>query len=326
MPPLFIWSSTHGSKAQLSPRDRYTFNTADTPAQSHKNNTTPKLEFGRSYVSSIFGISVSGQARMVRKGLMMSMIYSFTCLTALALLTGCTADGSLLPETERRFTGRKEQEVNQKQQLNTSALNTALAFGPYRDLATRTTAEPGVQQQQQRNILFSPVGLASALALLSQATGSESRSQALGALGLAVNSTELSVEATISALTNLLRSLTLQEEGAGGGVQRAESDAGAGTEARIGPTARLDVGDGAEDRTGTEDGVGAGGHLRVWSGLHVDGKHSLDYDSFLSGTQHAGPSALNISFETLTKDLQDSDKLELNNYVYFKGSLLLNGC
>lgn len=247
----------------------------------------------------------------------MSVIYSFTCLTALALLTGCTADGPVLPESEKRFTRRKEQEVSQKQQLNASALNSALAFGPYRDLATRPTAEPGVQQQQQQqhNILFSPLGLASALALLSQVTGSESWSQVLGALGLAATSTQQSVEATISALADLIRSLAVQEEGVGGGVQRAESEAGAGTEARIGPTARVDVGDGAED------GVDAGGHIRVWSGLRVEGKHSLDYDSFLSGTQRPGPSALNTSFGTLLKDLQDSDKLELNNYVYFKGSL-----
>lgn len=275
---------------------------------------------------------------MVREGVMISIMYSFTCLTVLALLTGCTADGSVLPKTEKRFTGwlRKEQEVNLRQQLNTSALNTALAYEPYHDLATRTTAEPGVQQQQQRNILFSPLGLASALALLSRVSGSESRSQALEALGLAANSTEQSVEATISALTNLLHNLTLQEGGVEGGVQRAESEAGAGTEARIGATAGVeirgvdggnttDVDDGAEGRTGTEDGFHAGGQLRVWSGLHVHGKRSLDYESFLSGTQHPGTSAFNISFETLMKDLQASDKLELNNYVYFKGSLLLNG-
>lgn len=275
---------------------------------------------------------------MVREGVMISIMYSFTCLTVLALLTGSTADGSVLPKTEKRFTGplREEQEVIRRQQLNTSALNTALAFEPYHDLATRTTAEPGVQQPQQRNILFSPLGLASALALLSRVSGSESRSQALEALGLAANSTEQSVEATISALTHLLHNLTLQEGGVGGGVQRAESEAGVRTEARIGATAgvenggvdagnRTDVDDGAEGRTGTDEGVHAGGQLRVWSGLHVDGKRSLDYESFLSGTQHPGTSAFNISFETLMKDLQASDKLELNNYAYFKGSLLLNG-
>lgn len=336
MPPLFTWSSTHGSKAQ--PRRSIYFQHIDTPAQSQKNNTSPKLEFGRSYVSSTCGISESGQARMVREGVMISIMYSFTCLTVLALLTGSTADGSVLPKTEKRFTGplRKEHEVIRRQQLNTSALNTALAFEPYHDLATRTTAEPGVQHPQQRNILFSPLGLASALALLSRVSGSESRSQALEALGLAANSTEQSVEATISALTHLLHNLTLQEGGVGGGVQRAESEAGVRTEARIGATAgveiggvdagnRTDVDDGAEGRTGTEDGVHAGGQLRVWSGLHVDGKRSLDYESFLSGTQHPGTSAFNISFETLMKDLQASDKLELNNYAYFKGSLLLNG-
>ncbi|XP_070844156.1 alpha-1-antiproteinase-like [Chaetodon trifascialis] len=267
---------------------------------------------------------------MVREGAMIFFMYSFTCLTVLALLRGCTADGSVLPKPEKRFSGPLHEELEVNQQLNTSALNTALAFEPYHDLATRTTAEPGVQQQQQRNILFSPLGLASALALLSQASRSESRSQALEALGLAANSTEQSVEATISALTNLQHSLTLQEGGVGGGAQSAESKAGAGTGAGIGATAgveiggadagnRADVDDGAEGRTGTEDGVHAGGHLKVWSGLHIDGRPSLDYDSFLSRPQHTGPSAFNISFETLMKDLQASDKLELNNYVYFKG-------
>lgn len=193
---------------------------------------------------------------MVREGVMISIMYSFTCLTVLALLTGSTADGSVLPKTEKRFTGplRKEQEVIRRQQLNTSALNTALAFEPYHDLATRTTAEPGVQQPQQRNILFSPLGLASALALLSRVSGSESRSQALEALGLAANSTEQSVEATISALTHLLHNLTLQEGGVGGGVQRAESEAGVRTEARIGATAGVENGGvDAGNRTDVED-------------------------------------------------------------------------
>lgn len=87
--------------------------------------------------------------------------------------------GTVLPKPEKHFSGplQKEQEVNQQQKLNTSALNTALAFEPHHDLATRTTAEPGVQQQQQHNILFSPLGLASAV--LSGVSGSGSRSQAL---------------------------------------------------------------------------------------------------------------------------------------------------
>lgn len=257
-----------------------------------------------------------------------SIMYSFTCLTVLALLVDCTADGSVLP-----FAGplQKEQEVN-RQQLNTSALNTALAFQPYHDLTTRTTAQPGVQQQHRGNILFSPLGLASALALLSRVSGSKSRSQALEALGLEANSTEHSVGATISALTNLLHDLTLQEGGAGGGAQRAETEDGAGTEA--GATTGEETGgavkgnrtvqDGAARRTKTARGH-SGDHLRVWSDLHVGGKHSADYDGTWSGSRHPGTSTFDISFETLSKDLQTSDKLHLNNSVYFKGSLMLRG-
>ncbi|XP_040919839.1 alpha-1-antiproteinase F-like [Toxotes jaculatrix] len=253
---------------------------------------------------------------MARQEARMSVMYSFTVL---ALLTGFIADGSVVPKPEKLFSGllRKEREVKQKQQqqFHTSALNTALAFELYRDLAARTTAEPDVQQQQQHNILFSPLGLASALALLSQVSGSESRSQALEALGLAANSTEKSVEATISALTDLQRSLALQEERSGDGTG---ATAGVETErANAGNRAKAD--DGAEGGAETEDGVHAGSQLRVWSSLHVDGKPSLDYDSFLSRAQHTGPPALNISLETLMKDLQASDKLVLDNYVYFKG-------
>ncbi|XP_033504278.1 serine protease inhibitor A3N-like [Epinephelus lanceolatus] len=262
---------------------------------------------------------------MARKEATMAVMYSFTCLV---LLTGLAADELLPPKPEKLFSRplQKEQEVNQH--LNTSALNTALAFELYRDMATRTAAEPEVQRQP--NILFSPLGLASALALLSRVSGSESRHQALEALGLAANSTEESVEATISALTDLQRSFTEQEGGGGGGVQRAESEAGPGTEDEIGATpgvenggadagSRADVDDGPEGRNGTEDGVHPEGQLRVWSSLHIDGKPSLDYDSFLSRPQHTEPSTLNISFDTLIKDLEASDKLELNNYVYFKG-------
>ncbi|XP_023286059.1 alpha-1-antitrypsin-like protein CM55-MS [Seriola lalandi dorsalis] len=255
---------------------------------------------------------------MARQEAMMSVVYSFTVLALLALLTGFIADGSVAPKPEKLFL-RKDQEVKQQQQqqqqqqLNTSALNTALAFDLYRDLATRTTAEPDVQQQQQHNILFSPWGLASALGLLSQVSGSESRSQALKTLGLAANSTEQSVEATISSLTDLQRSLTLQEGRSGGGI-----GATAGVELeRANAGNRTEGDDGAVGGTGSEDGVCAGGQLRVWSSLHVDGKPSIDYDSFLS--RHPGASAFNVSFETLKKDLQASDKLILNNYVYFKG-------
>ncbi|GLD59582.1 uncharacterized protein AKAME5_001157300 [Lates japonicus] len=94
------------------------------------------------------------------------------------------------------------QEVKQQQQLHTSALYTALAFELHHDLATRTTAEPYVQQQQQHNVSLLDLGPVSAPALLSQTPGSESWIQALEALGLAANSTELSVEAAISALAD----------------------------------------------------------------------------------------------------------------------------
>ncbi|XP_069559143.1 alpha-1-antiproteinase-like [Brachyistius frenatus] len=254
---------------------------------------------------------------MGREAAMMSVVFGCVCLTVLTLLTCSSACRSVAPKPVTVFSWplRREREANQQQQqLNTSALNTALAFGPYHALATRTAAEPGVQQQQQRNILFSPLGLASALTLLCRVSGSDSRSQVLEALGMASNSTEQSVEATISALTDLQRSLTLQE---------AESEGGARTDAGIGGATegvdaghRADAGDGEGNKTGTEDGGHAGGQLKVWSSLHVDGKPSLDYENFLSTP---GPAAFNTSFETLIKNLQDSDKLTLNNYVYFKG-------
>lgn len=265
---------------------------------------------------------------------MVSLMYSLTRLTVLALLTGCTADGLLLTESETSFTGSKpeEPEVNLRQELNTSALNTVLAFEPYHDLAKRNTTEHGVRQQD--NILFSPLGLASAVALLSRVSGSESQRQALEALGLAASSAEHNVETTISTLTSLLRNLTLQGGGVEAGVQRADPKAGAGTEAEdtageeiggVDTGNRADVEKGAEGWTGNEDTVDAGGQLRVWTGLHADGKRLRDFDSFLSGNQHKEPSAFNLSLETLKKDLQVSDRLELNNYVYFKGSLLFNG-
>lgn len=242
---------------------------------------------------------------MARQEAMLSVLYSFAVL---ALLTGFIADGSVAPQPEKFFL-RKDREVKQ-QQLHRSALNTALAFDLYRDLATRTAAEP--------NILFSPLGLASALALLSQVSGSASRSQALKALGLAANSTEQSAEATISALTDLQHNLTLQQRSGGG------SEATAG----VAPDAGNRTGgeDGAVGGTGSEDGARAGGQLRLWTRLNVDGKTSTDYDRFFSRPHHPGSSAFNISFETLKRDLETSDKLILHNYVYFKGSSLCLIC
>lgn len=280
---------------------------------------------------------------MAREDAMMSVVCSFTCVIGLAVLTGLSADGSVLSKSEKLFSRalRGGREVKKEQHLKISALNTALAFETYRDLATGTTTVPGVQQQH--NILFSPMGLASALTLLSQISGSESRSQALQALGLAANSTEQSVEATVSALADLQQSLMLQEGGGGVGVQRAGSAAGAKTEAGIGDTAgggdenNAGVNDGtkgrngtgfsskAEGNTGSKSGVHVGGQFRVWNSLHVDGKPSLDYDSFLSRPQHTGLPTFNNSFDPLMKDLQSSDKLILNNYVYYKGSFLLHG-
>ncbi|XP_044232208.1 alpha-1-antiproteinase-like [Thunnus albacares] len=301
------------------------------PPRRATRTTLPKQEFGRPHVSSTCSVSESGQAGVAREEAMMSVVYSFTCVIVLAVLTGLSADGSVPSKPEKVFSRplRREQEVKQEQQLNISALNTVLAFETYRDLATRATTGPGVQQQH--NILFSPLGLASALALLSQISGSESRSQALEALGLAANSTEQSVEATISALADLQHNLMLQEGGGGVGVQRAESGAGSKTKSGIGATAggaagnNTGVGDGAKGRNGTsfssggKVGVHGGSQLRVWSSLHVDGRPSLDYDSFLSRPQHTRPSIFNISFEALMKDLKGSNKLKLNNYVYFKG-------
>lgn len=258
--------------------------------------------------------------RMARAGTAASVTYGLTCLSVLGLLAGCAADGSAQPGPDKRLGAPQHEEpgVNPLlQQINTSALNTALAFEPYHDLATTSpAAEPGLRQQN--NILFSPLGLASALALLSRVSRSESRSQALEALGLAANWTEKSVEATMSALKHLQHSLGGQE----GGVRRAESEAEAG--AGTGAAARANVGDGAEGGAGREDGVHAGGLFKVWSGLHAEGKPSLDYESFLSRPQQSEASASNISIQTLMKDLQSSDKLELRNYVYFKGSFLPN--
>lgn len=243
----------------------------------------------------------------------MSLRCSFSCLTALTLQMLCVAHGTFGPRAEREFAGPLPQEVHQH--LNTSALNTLLAFEPYRDLASRASAEP--EAQQQRNILFSPLGLASAVVLLSRVSRSESRSRALELLGLAANSTERSVEDAVSSLTDLLRNLTLPEGRGGGGLRGAGSEAGAGTTAGDG--------DGGSDAGGSdaggraEAGAPAGSQLKVWSGLHAGGKQA-DYQSFLS----EGWSGFNRTFDTLQKDLESSDELELNNYAYFKGSSFLN--
>lgn len=239
----------------------------------------------------------------------MSLRCSFTCLTALTLQMLCVAHGTFGPRAEKEFTGPLPQEAHQH--LNTSALNTLLAFEPYQDLASRVSTEP--EARQQRNILFSPLGLASAVVLLSRVSRSDSRSQALELLG---HSTERSVEDAVSSLSDLLHNLTLPEGRGGGGVRGAGSEAGAGTTAGDG--------DGGSDAGGRADaaeaGTRAGSPLKVWSGLHAGGNHS-DYQSFLS----EGWSGFNHTFDTLQKDLESSDELELNNYAYFKGSSFLNG-
>lgn len=236
----------------------------------------------------------------------MSLRCSFSCLTALTLQMLCVAHGTFGPRAEKEFAGPLPQEAHQH--LNTSALNTLLAFEPYQDLA-RASTEP--EAQQQRNVLFSPLGLASAVVLLSRVSRSESRSQAPELLGLAANSTERSVEDAVSSLTDLLHNLTLPEGRGGGGVRGAGSEAGAGTTAGDG--------DGGSDAGGRADAAEAGSQLKVWSGLHAGGKQS-DYQSFLS----EGWSGSNRTFDTLQKDLESSDELELNNYAYFKGSSFLS--
>lgn len=240
----------------------------------------------------------------------MSLRCSFSCLTALTLQMLCVAHGTFGPRAEKEFAGPLPQEAHQH--LNTSALNTLLAFEPYQDLASRVSTEP---EAQQRNILFSPLGLASAVVLLSRVSRSESRSQALELLGLGANSTERSVEDAVSSLTDLLHNLTLPEGRGGGGGRGAGSEAGAGTTAGDG--------DGGSDAGGRADAAEAGTHagsqLKVWSGLHAGGNQS-DYQSFLS----EGWSGFNYTFDTLQKGLESSDELELNNYAYFKGSSFLN--
>lgn len=225
----------------------------------------------------------------------MSFRCSFSCLAALTLHVLCATHGTFELRAEKDFAWLLPEEADQH--LNTSALNTLLAFDPYRDLASRVSAEPGAQQRG--NILFSPLGLASAVALLSRASGSESGSRALELLGLAANATDLSVEDAVSSLTDLLHNLSLPEGRRGGGVQGAGSEAGAGP-------------DGGSD-------ADAGGQLKVWSGLHAGGKQS-DYQSFLSGNPEEGSSGANGGFDALPKDWGSSDELQLGNYAYFKGS------
>lgn len=229
----------------------------------------------------------------------MSLRCSFWCLTALTLQTLCVAHGTFGSRAEEDPTGPLPEEASQH--LNTSALNTLLATEPYQDLASRASAEPE-SQQQQPNILFSPLGLASAVALLSRVSGPQSRSQTLPLLGLAADSTEQSAEDTISALTNLLHNLTLPEEGGGGGTTGG-------------------AGDGGSDDGSSADAAEAGSQLKVWSGLQADGKQS-DYQSFLSGNQYERSSDF---FDVSQKDLESSDKLKLHNYAFFKGRSFLAG-
>lgn len=267
---------------------------------------------------------------MANEGVMEPLMVSFRRLAALVLLVGCTVNsfGPTKKNGPVSAPPPRERDDCWQRQSNTSALNTALAFELYQDLATRTAG-------QQHNILLSPLGLVSVLVLLSQVSGPESQNQVLGALGLAANSTEETVVASISILADLLHNLTVQEERAGLGVQRAELD-GAGRAVRAGATGgagagepkgqnAADVEDGAEERTGrNEDQVHAEARLRVWSGLQINGSSSPGYESSMYG-KVSPTSVFNISLETLLKDLRASDKPELNNYVYLKGSFFWLG-
>lgn len=219
----------------------------------------------------------------------MSLRRSFWCLTALTLQmlqTLCGAHGTFGPTAQKDFARPGPGEASRH--LNTSALNTLLAFEPYQALAS---AEP--EAPQQPNILFSPLGLASAAALLSRVSGPERRSQALTLLGLAAGSPEQSVEDTLSALTNLLHNLTLPEEGEGAGAWGGAGDNGSSTDA-------------------AEAATHAGSQLKVWSRLQADGKQA-DHQSFPSGNQRGGSSNASDT------DSQVSDKLNLRSYAYFKG-------
>lgn len=248
---------------------------------------------------------------MVNEGLMAPLMVSFRRLAALVLLLGC----SVAPT---RTTGPpREPDDRWQRHSNISALNTALAFELYQDLATRTAG-----QQQQHNILLSPLGLVSVLVLLSQVSGPEGQSQVLEALGLEANTTEENVEATVSTLADLLRNLTEQEGGAGWEVQRPEMEGagrGAGTGATEGGSA------GAAEGRNAAGGEDAGRNqerrhrLRVWSGLRANGSGAADGDSAVHG-KVPPTSVFNVSLETLLKDLQASDKPELNNSVSLRGT------
>lgn len=251
-------------------------------------SASPELNFG--FLFHELNLK-KGRARLVRE-VTMSLRRSFSCLTALTLQMLCVAHGTFGPRTEKDFARLLPEEASQH--LNTSALNTLLAFEPYQDLASRVSAEP--EAQQQPNILFSPLGLASAVALLSRVSGPESRRQALPLLGLAPNPTDQSVEDTESALTNLLHNLTLPEQEGGAGTTGGAGDAG------------------------SDDGTRAGSPLKVWSALQAHGKQS-DH-SFLSGNQHEGSSKFSDASQ---KDLEPSDNLKLHNYAYFKGRCFLTG-
>uniref|UniRef100_A0A146ZPG8 Corticosteroid-binding globulin n=1 Tax=Fundulus heteroclitus TaxID=8078 RepID=A0A146ZPG8_FUNHE len=244
----------------------------------------------------------------------MSVMYGLACITMLGLLSGSSGHRSALPNTEKllRRPVRRDVKAIPLNQPNTTALNTALAFEPYQDLTTRSAVE------QQNNVLFSPLGLASALATLCRISGPESRRQALQALGVAADASPESVEATISALADLQHNLTLREGGAEGGIQKGQSEAAV---AIGGDTvgAASDVNDGAGGSRGAESHSHARSRLRIWSQLHADGTPSVDFEGFLSQLQHPGQPGMNISFETQMKDLQDSDKLILNSFVYFQG-------
>lgn len=232
----------------------------------------------------------------------MALRCTFSCLTALTLQTVCAAHGTFGPRAGKDFTRPLPEEASQH--LNTSALNTRLAFEPYQDLARRVSAEP--EAPQQPNILFSPLGLASAVALLSRASGTESRSQVLPLLGLPADSPEQSVEDTLSALSYLLHNLTVPQEAGGGGTAGGAGEGGS------------EDGGGAD---AAEAGTHAGGQLKVWSALQADAKQA-HYQRFLSGIQHQGPSRF---FDASQEDLEPSEKLKLHNYAYFKGRSFSTG-
>lgn len=71
--------------------------------------------------------------------------------------------------------------------------------------------------------------------------------------------------------------------------------------------------DGAKKRTG--------GQLRLRSSLHIDGRATLHHKNLFSRSHESESSVCTVSSETWRKDLQPSDKLILNNHVYFNGSL-----